>query len=486
MSNHVASRHFCGRHDWIKKPSGFLAGLGLALGFVLGLAILYSAYCGWTHFMLGHTSDFARYTNALWNTAHGQWFRYNLGQQSLLRFHLSFSLALVSPLLRLWDSPFALLAIQWASAAAGAFVIGITGRRIGAAAHECFALAALYIGCHFTQGMLVCGFYGMTFYMLLIPLLYYCILFRRSWVFPVTAILVGLREDAGLIFAPMLAYLAASRRDKLCAAMSFFCVLYAIFALWFFYPEVNGMTIAAERVNTFIAPDVRSWLASFVWRPRIQAFVWIALFALPYIVVKPRPVIAFTITPLLQAFGSLLPNQYGLHTHYSASVISVLIVSFLETQRQATASNGRSATHRRIAYILALTTASACLHGFTFGSIRDCSSIYTTINADGRDAISVARHHLPRTGALTTEHRLAAFVANRKSLVYADLLPADKALDTADVVFCHVGKLTSAYREQIEAGLWNVHYQDERYVVLVRNASVSEVTTPSNIASAAR
>ena len=88
-----------------------LTAAAAALCAAAAAALLYSAYCAfsWGKFPL---YDYVIYTNMLWNSGHGRLFRM-LVDQSYLRVHLSFTLALIGPLFRIWDHPFLPALVQW-------------------------------------------------------------------------------------------------------------------------------------------------------------------------------------------------------------------------------------------------------------------------------------------------------------------------------------------------------------------------------------
>ena len=68
-----------------------------ALGTLLALAVACWAPLCMYHAGRMRVNDYGIYTNALWNTAFGEPFRY-LVHQSYLAVHLSFTLALLAPL----------------------------------------------------------------------------------------------------------------------------------------------------------------------------------------------------------------------------------------------------------------------------------------------------------------------------------------------------------------------------------------------------
>lgn len=67
--------------------------------------------------------DYGVYTNMVWNCGAGAPFRIPI-YGSYLSTHLSFSLALLGPLLHLWDRPSCLALIQWLMMLAGVAAAG--------------------------------------------------------------------------------------------------------------------------------------------------------------------------------------------------------------------------------------------------------------------------------------------------------------------------------------------------------------------------
>lgn len=172
-------------------------------------ALLYSSYCALLHCVF--IWDYPRYFNMLWNTVHGQWFRYCVDANYLL-IHFSFSLLLLAPIVGICDHPFVLSVLQWLMIVGGAAILGWTAHRHKLSAFFVLALVFFYLAYHFTQTTQLDEFHGMAAYILLVPWLYFCLCFRRGLVWLPFILILGLRR-----LARMAAQMSICRAWAACA-----------------------------------------------------------------------------------------------------------------------------------------------------------------------------------------------------------------------------------------------------------------------------
>ena len=94
---------FC--RGWSYKRTILLLSAGLAGGLLwLSLLQFYS--------FLSAGYDLSIYSNAIWHTAHGQWFFDSVKNEHLLGDHFGPILAILAPLYWIWESPIWLLIVQ--------------------------------------------------------------------------------------------------------------------------------------------------------------------------------------------------------------------------------------------------------------------------------------------------------------------------------------------------------------------------------------
>ncbi|MDD5708173.1 MAG: DUF2079 domain-containing protein [Kiritimatiellae bacterium] len=192
-------------------------------------------------------TDHGRYTTMIWNCAHGAPFRYEV-DRSYLATHLSFSLALIGPLFRVWDHPFLLCLVQCLLLAGGAAVLWHAGRRAGLPPLWLAALACFYVAYPMAQSVVLVEFHGVGLYLLTVPWLYAALAGPKpghAWV-PL-ALTLGAREDAFLVVLPMLIYFAVRTRRPMAITQTVAALAYGLAALFWIYPAINGASLFAVR-----------------------------------------------------------------------------------------------------------------------------------------------------------------------------------------------------------------------------------------------
>lgn len=427
--------------------------------------LLYSSWCAFTNWKFGTSGDYIRYTNMIWNSAHGDWFSYAVGTQTYLRVHLSFTLALLGPLFFLWDHPFLLSVVQLVIICAGGAILLITGHRLGIAGPLLGAIAVFWLGYHFTQAVQLCEFHSTAVYYLLLPWIYACLRFRRGWVWLPLALLCGLREEAAIYALPLLLLFAVREKWKPGYLYALACTAYVIFAVWYLFPSFNTTAGSAVHAREEIfGGDLANYIDGF--RPRAIALFWVLLPCLAFIGCRAHPFLALIPLPLLANLMSHWPWQYSLGIHYSANVMASLGIAMVDSLSRSDPRSARVAM--RATLLLASTAISFYVRGFIPGSGPERGDTYTRINPEGMHALEVARRFVPKDGVLSADRQLLSMAANRRDAVYFNLERPSKSKHDISVVFARSRSLHDEYHRLLEDGTWGVRYHDARFVVLER------------------
>jgi len=465
-----------------------IAAAGAALTAAALALLLYSAWCAFTHSKFFFV-DYGRYTTMIWNSGRGEWFRLLARPHSYLRLHLSFSLALLGPLFRLWDHPFLLSVAQWLFIAGGAALLAAAGRARGLAPAVLAALTAFHTGYVFTQSVHLCEFHGVSAYLFLVPWLYYALTRRQALAWLPLCLILGLREEAGLMVAPLCWYMAARDRWRPGYLMAAAAAVYALAAVFALFPLLNGRSLFAARQGK---ADPASVLASFTLANnlcRLRALGWVALPALPLLRRGWRPLLAIPAAALVLTLGSAFKPQFSLELSHPAAVMALLSVALAQAAAETRGAGPPAGRWRSVllpaAWLLAATLAAHAWRGFLPGGGR-CQAVYRRVHPAGLEALWLARQ-APRAGLLATDARLAAFVANRRDvLTWEDYDPARHDLE---LVFDHVERLAARrqpdLREGLRQGEWGCVLYDGTYALLrrgggrLRNADVlADMRTP--------
>lgn len=455
---------------WVRRAAWLLGG---AVCLALALFMLYARFCAFTNFKDGTSGDYARYTNMLWNTLHGRPFQCFM-DASYLATHLSFSLVLLSPCFLAFDHPFLLAFLQWALMVAGAWMVWRLSMRLQAPGHLVFALLFFWLTHPFVQSVVLCEFHGVSTYFVTVPLLYYCLLFRRQWVWAPLVVILGLREDAGLVVVPLLLYFAVRERWRAGYVYAAVALAYVLLACLVLYPAVNGVSLLARRVAEIpMAGEDDLPDAEPLWLKRGISLLTIVMVVLPFLRYGWKPLLILPSVAILVTLGSRYHSQVVLRIHYPAILVSLLMVALLQSWRTSRAAGRRRWWALCSVYLVLWTSWSYYADGMTWGSRKAAESarfrVYQRISPKGLHALRVARNHVPRTGVLYTERRLAGFVANRKWIsVKRNILddPTHKDL----WAFCSRAKIPESCRQGLVSNMWGVVYLDEAYAVLGRGA----------------
>jgi uncharacterized membrane protein len=440
---------------------------------VAAVWLLYIGYCAFLDNRF--SCDYAIYFNMLWNTAHGDWFRYYEDQNYLL-VHLSFSLALLAPLLRLARHPFALSVIQWLLLMAGGILLLCAARR-----HRLswrYALAALlYLwGWHFTQATQTDEFHGVAAYYLLIPALYFCACHARRWVWLPFVLLLGLREDAALMVVPLLALLAWRMRWRAGWWYAAMGLVYTGSACLVLYQVLMQHAPTAHNLTFVHPPAIFDSLRGAGLRLRAWALLWTVLPMLP-LLLRGAPTAGWPVAlPLLISLASASHYQYALSYHYGAVVAACVGVGLVEAGRTLRDNPAPYARHllgwMPVWLLLTVTLSNAVYWNWLWPQTIAPKTNRARINPEGLHALRVARDHVPPAGLLLTSPVLASFTPDRRRLT----LPETTRQNGPDpeVVFCTPGQVLSwKLIEPVRQGVYGVLYYDGWFIVLARGAATN-------------
>lgn len=459
-----------GRVPWLVLL--FSAAVLLFAGAISGL-LLRACHCDFVslRYSLG---DFNIYANFLWNSAHGEFFKYYV-DKSYLQTHLSFTLLLLAPIFRLWDNPFALIIAQWAFPLLGGAIVFASATRHGISLPLRAVLTALLVAYPFAQTPVLGDFHGVALYFLLVPWLYHCLRFNRKWLWLPWLLTLGLREDAALLILPMLLYLDHSRNGRLLALLT---ALYALLAMFVFFPALSGIDLAQRRSGELsLAHLLASWTPAAIGT-RTMSLFWLLLPALPLLRRRWRPVLMFPAAGLAFLLLSAQHKMYGFEVHYPAYVFPLFVAGLLEAvagEARYRAAAGAAASFRLAGWIFgAVVVAHFAAWRFPVESKANARRLNLSPNPATSSALAAART-IPRTGLLVVATRLSALVVNRADVA---LLEGKyrRPPDTADAVF--LMRANTVGEELLSrltaAGVFSIRFADERYAVLVRAPATAQ------------
>jgi uncharacterized membrane protein len=455
---------------WARKATAFLAAVLCA---VFAIMTLYSAFSAFTTYKFALV-DYGKYVNMIWNCGHGRPFRM-LTDESYLHTHLSFSLALLGPFFRLWDHPFLLAVLQWLAAVVGMLIIWRVAVRRGVPGDVTAALLLFFAANPYTQSVLLSEFHGVALCLLLIPWLYYCLVFRRSLVWLPLLLLLGLREDAAFALVPMLLYFAIRERWRPGYLLAAVTTLYGAFACTWLYQWISQQPITRVRPS-LSAQRLLLMLRQTPLLERLRPFLWLLAPAVVSLRTKWLAVLVFPSFALLMAFFSPYPAQFTLSVHYPAAALALLIVGMLHSLSDSAASGGlrRPALSLLTAWaLIAVTLLGHVERGFLPGGGRS-SRHYEHPRLYGLATLQAARR-IPRQGLLLCTARLAGFCANRADLLTWEYF--DPRRHRPDLVFCKLQDFSRKEgRTLLEwtTGDFGVRFFDGENVILERGADTAQ------------
>ena len=427
----------------LRRLDLLLVGLAAA-GFLLFAAhLLYSALCAfsWKNFLM---MDYGAYTNFLYNLSHGDGFRY-LTDLNYLKTHLSFSFILLVPLVWIWESPLLLIFVQWSFLLGGAAILLLALRRARVAPPLAAALLCTFVAYPMAQSVMLSEFHGVSAYFLLLPWLFHEAAFRKRWAFLPLLILLGLREDAGLIALPLLLFFSIRDRWKGGYLLSAATLAYVLFALFALYPWLNGTSLFGVRAHETSSASILDSFAPDRLAVRARALGWLLLPAAGLALWTRRawiPLLVFPSFALLQALGSGMERQHSLGFHYPAAAFSALVCAMaLVAAGPFPPSRWRiPARHlpRLAAATLLLLTACAHFRNGYFLGGRQTQRVYVHFHAQLFPLLRLARE-TPKPGLLLCNQRLATYFAMRPDLMV--LHYADPARHVPDLVVTSIHEI---------------------------------------------
>lgn len=450
---------------WKRVFTGIL--LVAAVASLAGTFI--AGFCAYS-WQRNRLSDYGIYLNMMWNTAHGEPFRY-LIDGSYLRIHLSYTVGLLGFAFRIVDHPILLVVLQWACSAVGTLILVTTARKLGFEPSWTAALAFFYAAYRFVQALLVHQFHGVALYLLLVPALYAALKFRSNCAWPLLALTLGIREDAFLVILPLLLHAALRdrRRDRwLMLAMS---ILYGFLAIFVIYPTLAGISIFEKRTAEIPSlVDLGDYSRQAV-AARIRA---IALVATPLLVAGRRffTALFYPSFALAVSLASKWPSQYGLGSHYGASVVSTMAVGLLEALSKTKNSSDPPIKYRISPWFPPLWLAGVTIlvhleSGFLWGGGKS-RHFYYLINERAMSILAAAKH-IPKDGVLITSDELVAFCGNRRDLMVWHIPSRPKPYDHVFAALGDLPKLDGGrVWSELQSGVLGVRFSNGRYAVLSR------------------
>ena len=459
---------------WARRARGLLTVLLLALTGLVAAGLLYSACCqySWVRMSL---NDYGIYTNFIWNSGHGEFFRY-LVDKTYLTTHLSFTLLLLGPLFRIWDDPFLLTVVYWLCSLAGFAQLWMIARRHGLPLHLRAALGLCFLAHPLTQRVLLCEFHGVCAYYVLLPWLYTCAAFRPKWTWLPLLLLLGLREEAGVLAIPLLLYFAVTRRWKAGYVYAAVALVYSILAVKFLFPLLSGVQLGHRRARLLNTDLILNSFRGGGLAARAQVALLLFLPALPLLVRRGGwPILVFPSLALLILQSSPVVYQYALQRHYPAAVVTFMLLGLLHAAaRHPRLAAPTAPAAGGVGYALYLLALTVVLHiGWGQMALGGATErFYYQLNRFGFQT-RLAAGHIPRDGLLLTRNKLTGFTAHR-----ADLLTDQTAAgreDQADYVFLPATHLFdeegAPWRERLAEGRLGVTYFDHYYVLMQKGAS---------------
>lgn len=439
--------------------------LHAAAAFIL----LWSPWCMFTSLRM-QINDYGTYMNAIWNTAHGEPFRY-LMDESYLKTHLSFTLALLSPLYWIWDHPFALAVVQWLCGVAGSVMIARIASRRGLPPVLAATLGLFFLAYASMQSVLLCDFHGVCLYFVLFPWLYHELTKQRLLALAPLALVMGLREEAALLVIPMILYFAVTRRWRAGYILAAAAFLYSLLAITALYPLINGITLWSRRAGE-LAEKPDTPLVAMI--NRIVALAWLFLPAIPLLRRRTVwPVVIFPLAALLIAMPSTNPYIHALDKQYPAAPFALLVLGLIEALviRRADAPAGKF-NARYAAFLFACVVAAHFGMGrLPFGHKNETRDLFLTPSPYGLAALHAARS-IPKHGILLTTAQLSGITANRRDVLLLGRL--DDRHDRVEIVFAGWTHLFEPEGEKwiarVREGEFSAVYFDHNYAVLVKGA----------------
>jgi len=449
-------------------------------GFVVfALQLLYSAFCAfsWQNFLM---MDYGAYTNFLYNLAHGDGFQF-LTDHNYLKTHLSFSVLLLTPLVHLWDSPLLLIVVQWLFLMGGGIILWKTMRRENTPSVLATAILFTFVAYPMTQSVMMSEFHGVSAYFLLLPWLLYTILYQKMWAFLPILVILGLREDAGLIILPMLLYFATRDRWKAGYILAGATALYVMLAITVLYPWITGESLLGVRAAETSSGSILQSFAHPHLAGRAQASFWLILPAtLLGLILRNgwRPLLIFPSVAFLVSLGSAMHRQHSFDFHYPAATVATLVCAMVVIAAP------RSIPHQKIplvtlqriaAMALLLVTMVAHMHNGYFLGGGKVERIYERPHSQGFPLLRLAKE-TPKDGLLLCNQHLAPFFSLRPEIMVLHYF--DSARHTPEFIVTDLHEIQTpdfaGVVASLESGELGLFAQEFPFLALKRGHTSSE------------
>lgn len=441
------------------------AGCVLFAGHVLFSAI--AAFSAQNFLM----SDYGVYTNTLYNLAHGNGFKF-LVDHSYLRTHLSFSLILLAPLFWLFRTPMLLIFVQWFFLVGGCWILfRIMQKR---SVPVLLRGGVLFFVCAYpmTQSVMLSEFHGVSAYYLLLPWLLHEMLFRRHLTILPFVVILGLREEAGLMVIPMLLFAAVTLKWRMGYLFAGIALLYSILAVTFLYPWINGVSLLAIRAPEASVKSITSAWSSEAILLRGKALFWLGLPVLPFIVICRHRVSAILLFPLTACGAAMLsgmPSQHSLVSHYPAPIIAAMACGMVQALSDSTGK-----LRFPMVSSLALTFIILAFHssnGFFLGGQQN-HPVYSRLNPRMAPLLSLSKK-ASKKGLLVTHRKLAPYFVMREDIMIWHYF--DSEIHSPDIILCDRHELQNPKKDWlcdlIRKGEYGVVCEDSPYLLIERGAT---------------
>jgi uncharacterized membrane protein len=203
-------------NSYVSRAAGHLNQLWLRYG-IYALALLFTGVI-FVFLVNKHnafntrTYDFARFSQAIWNTLDGRFLFSSIDSRSILGNHFSPYMALLSPLLHLWPDERALFLVQAAGVAVAGLLLALILRRKHAALAPWFLLAFFLNPA--VQQMTLFEFRRVVLALPFLALALYALAMKRRWLMLLALLLALLgKEDIGLFVFGVGLFLLIFQRD---------------------------------------------------------------------------------------------------------------------------------------------------------------------------------------------------------------------------------------------------------------------------------
>jgi hypothetical protein len=288
-------------------------------------------------------------------------------------------------------------------------------------------------------------------------------------------LLLGLREESGLVAVPMLLFFAVKDRWKTGYVFAAGSAAYCVLAMKVLFPALSGITIGERRARLLSYASILRSFGPTGLKRRAAAVGLLFLPALPFLFRRAAAaILVFPLAALLVLQASPLGYHHELKRHYPAAVFTGLVLGIIHSTRRRpedrAAPAPRTSGLAASAYLIGVTVATHFAAGsLPYGGRTD--AYYIRPNPLGRQTRAAARH-VPKEGVLLTTPKLTGYTANRADLLVDFALKGRE--DLVDVVFLATKFLFSpggaGWLDRVRAGEFGATYFDQYYAVLQRGA----------------